>query len=208
MQSTLRQLQYLLPAFDINDRMAFEHSRTSMFRNIWMIVDGTECRVKRQKSIYLQRIYYSGKKKYHSLKYNVVVAIASGLILSVTGPFPGSTHDLRMWRMWRERNEKFLFRSELVLADKAYISDDRCYCPYKSPKNKKLGWKKRLFNYLHGSVRVIVEQTIGRVKIFNILKSVYRGSLWKHKLYFFVCCQLANLTIMVSPLRTTTSQLL
>lgn len=50
------------------------------------------------------------------------------------------------------------------------------------------------------SVRVIIGQVIGRVKVFGVLKNVFRGELWRHKIYFFVCCQLANSGFASSPL--------
>lgn len=172
------------------------------------VVDGTECRIQRPKSYYGQRVYYSGKKKHHCLKYNIVVSISSGKILSITGAYPGSTHDIRMWRLWKYKYGGCLKRGEVVLADKAYVSDECCYCLFKRKRGTELSVRRLFFNYVHGRVRFIVEQTIGRIKAFAILRYPFRGELWRHKIFFFMCAKLANLFMGINPIRRTADEFL
>ena len=64
---------------------------------VTMIVDSTECPIQRPCKV-LQEIFYSGKKKKHTLKYEIGVSIQTGLIVWIGGGMTGSTHDLTIAR--------------------------------------------------------------------------------------------------------------
>jgi len=57
----------------------------SFFFNTFSIVDCTECLIFRSTDDATQRMFYSGKKKTHTLKYEVVVRICDGMIIWVNG---------------------------------------------------------------------------------------------------------------------------
>ena len=57
------------------------------------LVDSWEQRVPRPADPTAQRGYYSGKKKTHPLKSQVVVPPGTGLSLDVAASVPGPTHD-------------------------------------------------------------------------------------------------------------------
>jgi hypothetical protein len=60
----------------------------------YSICDATECPISRPVEQRFQRYLYSGYKKRHTLKYNLVVAVSCDLILHVSGPYRGPMHDL------------------------------------------------------------------------------------------------------------------
>ena len=70
-----------------------------IFDGLNLIVDGTECRIQRPSMDSVQRLFYSGKKKCHTIKYEVAVNKANGHFCWVNGPFPGSVHDITMLRL-------------------------------------------------------------------------------------------------------------
>ena len=87
------------------------------------------------------------------------------------------------------------------MADKGYVGALDCVTPIKAKRGKKLDpveedWNKRL-----GEVRVIVEQVIGRIKKFEILRQIFRSPVYKHPTIFSVCAKLANLSMSVKPVR-------
>lgn len=43
---------------------------------------------------------------------------------------------------------------ELILVDKAFVSDEICFCPYKKSRERELSFRKLLFNYVHGRMNV------------------------------------------------------
>ena len=71
--------------------------------------------------------FYSGKSKLHCIKYEFGVHINTGNFISVNGPFPGSYHDLTIFK---DKLEVFLQENgEMALGDKAYKSP-HCYYPW------------------------------------------------------------------------------
>jgi hypothetical protein len=57
-----------------------------MFENVFAIVDGTECPIERPCDDNLQKNFYSGKKKKHTIKYEVAVRITDGQLVWRAGP--------------------------------------------------------------------------------------------------------------------------
>ncbi|KAL0488722.1 hypothetical protein AKO1_002581, partial [Acrasis kona] len=86
-----------------------------LFENVCFIIDGTECFLYRPSDNHIQRIYYSGKKKRHMMKYHIVVSIVDGHILDVCGPFYGKVHDITMAKSWIESNNIVLQEGEMFL---------------------------------------------------------------------------------------------
>ena len=56
------------------------------------IVDVTECPIERP--FLNEWEFFSGKKRRHTLKYEIAVHIQTGRIVWIAGPFRGSVHDL------------------------------------------------------------------------------------------------------------------
>jgi hypothetical protein len=61
------------------------------------IIDATEQRTERAKDYAVQKLYYSGKSKAHTIKTQIVVS-QTGRIRHVVDSVPGSTHDLTLLR--------------------------------------------------------------------------------------------------------------
>jgi hypothetical protein len=75
-----------------------------------VVVDGTESPIERPKK---QRSYYSGKKKRHTLKAQVVVTQADGQIIC-TAFGKGGVHDFR----WFQLHRLPMLPEQLCLADR------------------------------------------------------------------------------------------
>jgi len=60
------------------------------------MLDGTERRRQRPKQAELQRDYYSGKKKAHTLKNNLIVNADSQQVVYLSQTVPGKTHDKKI----------------------------------------------------------------------------------------------------------------
>jgi hypothetical protein len=80
----------------MESRFAQSYFPTGIFEGILMIVDGTECPILRPGSYSVQNLFYSGKKKRHTIKYELGVRITDGKIVWVKGAAPGKTHDNTM----------------------------------------------------------------------------------------------------------------
>jgi hypothetical protein len=168
-----------------------------LFENIQIIVDGTECPIQRPTDDDIQWLFYSGKKKKHTLKYEVAVNITNGEIVWISGPAPGKTHDLTMLR--NNGLLLLLLSGEWLLADKGYQGDSRILVPFKGKWEDLTPWQQT-FNRIVGSVRVLVERSIGRIKRFSCLKVPWRHDISLHMIAFTVCAQLAQIGIVVNAL--------
>ena len=169
-----------------------------MLRMVIGIVDATEIQVCRPGDDIMQKMFYSGKKKKHTVKFQVVVEPISGLIMNVFGPVPGSTHDIKLFDY--SGVGELLQRRERILADSGYQGLDArgvpCVLPIKKPRGRERTEHVRLFNSVISRHRVAVENVISRIKDWQILSQKWRGRIFDRTfLYsvFSLCCSLVNI---------------
>ncbi len=129
--------------------------------------------VKRQKS------YYSGKKKRHTIKVQLLVCLKTlQILLVVCGK--GRTHDFRLLKQARLRISQNL----KMYADSGYQGILKFYpnslTPIKKPRNRALTKAEKQYNRNLAKIRIAIEHVNRRCKIFRIVKETYRG---KHKHY-------------------------
>jgi len=136
------------------------------------VVDVTESPIEHPKK--KQRRYYSGKKKRHTLKTQVVVNQISGQIIC-TAFGKGQVHDFRLFKTHRIP----MLPTQVCLADKGYqgiANLHPCSCiPIKKPRKGKLSKAERRHNRTLASVRVVAEHVNRKLKIFRILAERYRN---------------------------------
>jgi len=142
-----------------------------------IFVDATEQQIQRPKR--KQKKYYSGKKKRHTLK-NQIVVDPQGKILSVSKSNPGSTHDKTLY----DKTTIYTDKKSKQIADLGYLGVSAIEIPIKKPKGKDLTEEQKQFNKKLAKRRIIVEHSIGKMKIFQILSQRFRNPLPKHSLIF------------------------
>jgi len=67
-------------------------------KDCYLIIDSTECPYERNVARSVQRYFYSGKKKHHTLKYELCVQIETGNICWISGPYYGKSADITIAR--------------------------------------------------------------------------------------------------------------
>ena len=136
-----------------------------------VVVDVSEVPCERPKK--MQRDWYSGKKKRHTLKLQLLVHPVTHRILCVTTG-RGATHDLRLLR----ESKTAIHPDTELLADAGYqgIQHQHAHTrtPKKTSKHHPLTDTQRDDNRRLARVRLPVEHVIRRLKIFRILKETYR----------------------------------
>ena len=142
-----------------------------------IIIDASEQQIERPKKN--QKYYYSGKKKRHTIKAQLIVCSVTLQILSVLC-CKGAKHDIRLLK---ESNLRI--RDDITkYLDLGYIGIHETYAntitPHKKSKKKELTDEQRKFNRNLSRERIYVEHVNCRCKIFRITKDTYRG---KHKGY-------------------------
>jgi DDE superfamily endonuclease/Helix-turn-helix of DDE superfamily endonuclease len=131
----------------------------------YVVIDGTLVPIDR---VAADRPFYSGKHRRHGMNLQVI-ATPDGDIVWVSGPLPGSVHDLAAARIWGTL--RALAASGLVvLADKGYHgAGDPIRTPYKG-RNKPEPQKAA--NRAHAKLRGPGERANAQLKSWRILRKL------------------------------------
>ena len=145
------------------------------------IVDATERAIQRPKDNLVQEMYYSGKKKHHSVKNQILVSPATKRILAVSDTVPGTVHDKKLFEATRML--PYLPENALGMGDLGYLGTDdlnpylKMIIPKKKPPGKELTDGDKVNNKAISQIRVRVEHPFSYLKHFNILSQKFRGRI-------------------------------
>ena len=146
---------------------------------VWQVVviDATECVIDAtewQKRPKKRQNFFSGKKKRHTLKAQVVVGQQSGRIVA-TAFCAGHTHDFALFKSSR----LWLCEKSRCLADAGYRGLNRWHqnsqTPHQKSKHHPLTPEQKEDNRQLSSQRMVVEHALARLKVFGILSGRYRN---------------------------------
>ena len=137
------------------------------------IIDGTERRRLKDKA--KQKQHYSGKKKRHTFKNNVITEKATKKVRVLSPTCEGKKHDETLAdeqaisyptgsKVWKDTGFQG-YAPEGTLT----------YQPMKKPKGKDLTEEQKQQNKDISKARIGVEHSIGGVKVFAIAHTVYRN---------------------------------
>lgn len=150
------------------------------------IVDCTERAVQRPCDNQTQQKYYSGKKKHHTVKNQILVSPRTRRILTVSNTAEGTIHDKKLLE-----NDPLLLHlpeNSVGLGDLGYMGTDdlnprlKIILPQKKPPGKDLTDSQKANNKAISSIRVRVEHQFSYLKHFNILSGRFRGRLTQQNL--------------------------
>ena len=174
------------------------------FPEVAAIVDATEQPTQRPKDPEAQKDHYSGKKRRHTLKTQVVVG-PDGEIMSHSATVPGAKHDKKLYDE-SGVNER-LNDDEAVMGDSGFQGIQKGHLavlPDKKPKGGALTDAQKARNRRLSHYRVVVENTICQLKTFRVLAHVYRHARTSHSDVFAIVVVLVNRRIRCHPLRQVT----
>jgi DDE superfamily endonuclease len=177
------------------------------FPVVGVIIDSKEQRVNRPQGYDAQKPYYSGKKKTHTVKTQVVVD-PSGRIESVGDSVPGgANHDLAL--LCGSGILEQLEEGEGAMVDKGYVGVKNYYpdvpvvIPFKASRNHPLTDEQKSYNREVARYRIVVEHTMAQLNRFTVLRQVFRGQQrGRHGQVARVVARLVNRRLRVKPLKT------
>jgi len=155
------------------------HARTA-HPDLFAIVDATEQPVRRAGDAATQRQAYSGKKKRHTRKTQIVTN-EQGVIRDVSASSPGSQHDLEHFR--QAGTGRHIPPDTGVLGDAGYpgldkeLPDHSVGTAHKAQRNHPLTQAEKDINREFSSTRIVVENTLCELKHFKVLAYCFRHSL-------------------------------
>ena len=160
------------------------------------IIDGTERPIRRPKDRDRQHQCYSGKKKRHTVKNNVVTDKRTRKIVILRPTCEGKKHDKKLAdeqdlcfppgsTLWKDTGFQG-FEPENTLT----------YQPKKKPKGGELTQEEKVQNTAISSQRMGVEHSIGGAKVYRIVRDVFRNfKLGFDDVVMEIACGLHNLRI-------------
>ena len=165
------------------------------YPDLLAIVDATEQRVRRSSDAQIQREHYSGKKKCHTRKTQIIVN-ERGKIRDVSASTPGRVHDLEHFRQ-SDAGQRIPKRVG-VAGDAAYqglhheLPDHSVGTTHKARRNHPLTQDEKAINREFSSMRIIVENTLCELKHFGALSERFRHVMDRYDETFRAVVSIVN----------------
>jgi hypothetical protein len=142
----------------------------------YFAMDGTEREIVRPSDNQVQRFFYSGKSKCHTVKNNLIAGVDDRQIKGLSGTHEGKKHD-----------KKFCDEENPCLPEGSTCYDDTGFLGYemkgvnirqpkKKPRGGELSPEEKEGNRLISSVRIVIEHVISGVKRCRIVKDIFRNT--------------------------------
>jgi len=192
------------PAAD-RAKLATPAAVIAAFPQVRILIDGKEQPSRRPQGWGRQKPFYSGKKKRHTVK-NQVVCTPEGRIGGVSDTAPGSTHDLTLMR--GDGILDRLAEGESAMADKAYTGGQKdrpgtpLVVPAKATRGHPLTAEQEAANRVISGYRVVIEHVMAQLNRFQVLKQVFRSAFERHTGVIRVVAALVDRRIAAVPLKT------
>lgn len=162
------------------------------------MIDGTERRIRRPKNTDQQKAKYSGKKKTHTVKNNIITEKRTGKIKGLSPTVDGKKHDKKLAdehqlrfpkhsRLWQDTGFQGYAPEHVTIVQ-----------PKKKPRGKELTRAEKAHNRRISQERITVEHSIGSVKVFAIVAQIFRNlKPGFDDLVMAIACGLHNLRLDV-----------
>jgi len=157
-----------------------------------LIVDSTEQPIERPLDNEEQKKYYSGYKKRHTMKQQVIILPNGKDIVDIVVGKPGPTSDINLF----QEREKKLAGEQQFKGDKGYIGSEKINTPpHRKPKQGELSEEQKKENKDFSSERIVVEHIIRKIKIFKIARERFRLRRDIYEQVILAICGLVRLRI-------------
>jgi len=147
------------------------------YPDLFAIVDATEQPVQRSQDAEQQNQHYSGKKKRHTRKVQIIVN-EYGVVREVSDSVPGAVHDRELFR--QSGAAATIPKETITGGDAGYqgmqddLPDHSVITPFKKSKLHPLTEDQQLLNQEFSRSRIIVENVLAQFKNFKALAERFR----------------------------------
>ncbi len=159
--------------YNIKKRLKTPEAVEKYFPGFLAFTDCTEQQIPRPVDKNRRKIFYSGKKKRHTIK-NQITVNNRGYILHKVGYKKGRKHDYDVYK----KNHPDIPKQVIIVVDLGYLGVEKDFpeqlsaLPYKKKRNQFLSDDEKEYNKIHSKKRIIVEHTISRLKKYRIMSEV------------------------------------
>jgi hypothetical protein len=169
--------------YKITKRLRTPEEVEKYFPGFLAFIDSTEQQIPRPTDKNRRKMYYSGNKKRHTVKTQLMVN-NHGYILHKIAHKKGRRHDYDIYK----ENHPVTPKQVVTIFDLGYLGAEKDFPEQKSsiPKRKKgnqereLSMEEKDYNKTHSKKRIVIEHTICRLKKYKILADIFRNKLKKY----------------------------
>jgi hypothetical protein len=185
--------------YRITKRLKTQDEVEQYFPGFRAFIDVTEQQIPRPKDKVRKTIYYSGKRKRHTVKKEIMVN-EQGKILYKTCYKTGHRHDYNIYKTNRPttpEDVENVFDLGFLGVEKDF-SEQKSSLPFRKKRSKLLPIEEKEYNRIHAKARVVVEHTICRIKKFRIMCDIFRNRLNRYNRISDIVTGLVNYRIMTT----------
>ncbi len=185
--------------YNITKRLKTPEEVEQYFPGFLAFIDCTEQQIPRPVDKKRKKEYYSGKKKKHTVKTQLMVN-NQGFIMHKVGHKKGRRHDYDIYK----NNHPIIPKQVVTIADLGYkgmekdYPDRLCTLPCKKRYQERLLKEEKEYNKSHSKRRIVIEHTICRLKKYRIFADVFRNKSRKYNQVSDTVSGLVNYRIMTS----------
>jgi hypothetical protein len=168
------------------------------FPGFLAFIDCSEQEIPRPKNRQRRRLYYSGKRKKHTVK-NLYTVNQKGLIIYKTKRRQrGRKHDYHIYK----KNHPELSKDVERMYDLGFLGvqkdfpEQKSCLPIKKDRGCELTKVEKEYNKNHSRKRIVIEHAICRLKKYRIMNDVFRNRIRKYDKISDIVSGLVNFRIM------------
>ena len=184
--------------YKVTRRLKTKEEVEQYFPGFMAFTDCSEQPIPRPKNRLRRRLYYSGKRKKHTVKNLYTVNQKELIIYKTKHKQVGRKHDYKVYK----DNHPNIPKDVTSMYDLGFFGVETDYSkqksslPIKRKKNQILTKKEEEYNRNHSSRRIVVEHAICRLKRYRIMNDVFRNRLRKYDRISDMIAGLVNYRIM------------
>ena len=184
--------------YKVTKRLKTKEEVEQYFPGFMAFTDCSEQPIPRPKNRLRRRLYYSGKRKKHTVKNLYTVNQKELIIYKTKHKQVGRKHDYKVYK----DNHPNVPKDVTSMYDLGFFGVETDYSkqksslPIKRKKNQILTKKEEEYNRNHSSRRIVVEHAICRLKKYRIMNDVFRNRLRKYDRISDMIAGLVNYRIM------------
>jgi hypothetical protein len=183
--------------YNITKRLRTPEEVEKYFPGFLAFTDCTEQQIPRPVDKRRRKAYYSGKKKTHTVK-NQLMVNNRGYILHKVGYKKGRKHDYDIYK----KNHPVTPKEVVNVVDLGYLGVEKDFpdqlseLPYKKKRNQDLSQEEIEYNRIYAKKRIVIEHTICKLKKYRIMSDTFRNRLRKYNRISDIVTGLVNYRMM------------
>ena len=168
------------------------------FPGFLAFIDCTEQQIPRPIDNKRRKVFYSGKKKRHTIVKTQLMVNNRSFVIHKTRYKNGRRHDYDIYK----KNHPITPEKVVNVFDLGYLGIENDFLeqlssiPNRKKRNLDLSQEEKEYNINHSKERIVIEHTICRLKKYRIMSDVFRNRLRKYNRISDIVTGLVNYRIM------------